>query len=97
MVLCCLTLKLDLKGRKPLIIGIIYRHPGDHYHDFRDKLCENIYNINSSKCNYLIVGDMNINLMKYNLASDVTTYVNALNSVGCNICIDKLARITQHN
>ena len=35
--------------------------------------------------------------MKYNLASDVTNYVNALNSVGCNICIDKPTCIAQHN
>ena len=31
--------------------------------------------------------------MKYKLASDVTFYVNSLNSVGCNICIDKPTRV----
>ena len=32
--------------------------------------------------------------MKYNVVTDVTSYVNNLNSVGCNICIDKPTRIT---
>ena len=31
--------------------------------------------------------------MKYNVATDVTFYVNSLNSVGCNVCIDKPTRV----
>ena len=65
-------LKIKTNEGKDLIIGIIYRHPGHHFQHFRDKLCENIYKINMSKSNYVITGDMNINLLKYNLASNVT-------------------------
>ena len=48
-----------------------------------------------AKSKYVIVGDININLLKYNLVSDVTHYINALNSVGCNLCIDKPTRVSQ--
>ena len=80
---------------KDLVVGIIYRHPGHHFQQFRDKLCENIYKINMSKCNYIITGDMNINVLKYNLTTNITDYVNALNSVGCNHCVDKPTRTAQ--
>ena len=53
--------------------------------------------MNLSKTKYVIVGDININVLKYNLVSNVTNYVNALNSVGCNVCIDKPTRITSNN
>ena len=45
---------------------------------------------------YIIVGDLNIDLNKYNIASNVTHYLNALNSSGCNVFIDKPTRITGH-
>ena len=44
----------------------------------------------------MIVGDINIDILKYNLASNVTEYMNNLNSVGCTICIDKPTRVTSH-
>ena len=35
--------------------------------------------------------------MKYNIASNVTNYLNALHSVGCNVFTDKPTRITSHS
>ena len=32
--------------------------------------------------------------MKFNLASNITDYVNSLYSVGCNVCINKPTRVT---
>jgi len=44
----------------------------------------------------MMVGDFNIDLLKYNLVSNVTNYMNALSSSGCNVFIDKPTRITTH-
>ena len=34
------------------------------------------------------MGDFNIDLIKFNLVTDVTNYVNSLHSLG-NVCVDK--------
>ena len=41
----------------------------------------------------MIVGDMNIDLLKYKLAGNVTDYVNELQSSGCNIHCNLPTRI----
>ena len=58
-----------------LVIGVIYRHPGHKYEVFCDKLCQTLESLSASKTNYIIVGVLNIDLMKFNLATDVTNYV----------------------
>ena len=81
--------KLNNKG---LIIGVIYRH-GHNCKNFYEKFSELLDSLNSRKEKYLIVGDFNLDLMKYNLATPNTDYLNALHSVGCNAFIDKPTRI----
>ena len=82
--------KFESKG---LIIGIIYRH-GQNYTKFCERLCECLLSLNEKKEKYIIVGDFNLDLMKYNLIRPATHYLNAINSVGCNALIDKPTRIT---
>ena len=79
-----------------IIIGVIYRHPGHKYDIFSDKLCNLLDVFNKSGQNYYICGDLNINLLKYNVAANVTDYMNSIASVGCNILIDKPTRITSN-
>jgi len=38
-----------------LIIGVIYRHPGRKYDDFREKLCNQLLLLNEKKMKYYIV------------------------------------------
>ena len=55
------------KNRRQTIIGTIYRHPNGNIDDFNSKLeiaLQNIENIHHDKC--IIVGDINIDLIKYN-------------------------------
>ena len=49
--------------------------------------------MNKSKCNYVIVGDFNIDTEKYNIASYATNYLNCLRSYGCYTFIDKPTRV----
>ena len=74
----------------------IDRHPGRKYEDFCEKLCNQLLLLGEKKCKYVVVGDFNIDLNKYNIASNVTNYLNAINSSGCNVFIDKPTRITAH-
>ena len=90
-------INIELKDNQIFVLGVIYRHPGHNYSLFCERMCETLNKLNLSKTKYMIVGDMNINLHKYNLVSNVTNYVNALNSVGCNICIDKPTRISRNS
>jgi len=91
-----LWLNVPLANGKPIIVGIIYRHPGHKYDNFTNKLCFNLNLLNTTKSNYIIVGDLNIDILKFNLASNITDYVNSLHSVGSNICIDRPTRVTSH-
>ena len=91
-----LWLNVELDNKK-FVLGIIYRHPGHKYNTFCNKLCKNLDKLNKTKSNYIIVGDLNIDLLKYNLVTDVTNYVNSLNSMGCNICIDRATRVTSNS
>ena len=75
-----------------LTIGVIYH--GQNWTKFYEKLGELLISLNSKKEKYLIVGDFNLDLMKYNLATTSTNCLNAIHSTGCNILIDKPTRVT---
>ena len=84
------------KSDKSLVLGVIYRHPSSKYEYFSEKLCNQLLMLNQRKMKYIIVGDFNIDLNKYNISSSVTNYLNALSSSGSNVFIDKPTRITSH-
>ena len=89
--------KRNKKSKKEtLIIGCVYRHPGRKYENFCEKFCNQLLFLDEKKCKYLVVGDFNIDLNKYNTASNVTSYLNAISSSGCNVFIDKPTRVTAH-
>ena len=78
-----------------LIIGVIYRY-GHNVPNFSEKLSEQLLLLNFKKEKYLLVGDFNVNLMKYNLTTPQTAFLNTLNSVGCNAFIDKPTRVSKN-
>ena len=74
----------NYEGKESIVIGVVYRHPGHKFDKFSDSLCAQLDALNKAKNDYYICGDININLMKYNVSSNVTNYMTALNSMGCN-------------
>ena len=80
-----------------LIVGVIYRHPKQNYSKFCDKLCNTLHTLNKSKANYVIVGDFNIDLLKYNLVTNVSSYINSIYSLGCNFFVDRATRVTSRS
>ena len=85
------------KTKENFVVGVVYRHPRDDYTEFSNSLCKSLHILNSSKTNYVIVGDFNVNTLKYNLVNNVTDYVNAIGSYGTNLFIDKPTRVTDHS
>ena len=55
----------SVMNRSNLVIGVIYRHPGHKYDTFCHKLCQTLSILNASKTNYILVGDFNIDLIKF--------------------------------
>ena len=81
------------KPRDSLIVGVIYRHPTQDYKSFVKSLSKTLDILNEKKLKYVIVGDINIDSTKYNIASNVTQYMNCLQSLDCNLFIDKPTRV----
>ena len=78
-------------------MGSIYRHPGSQYNSFCERFYSVIDGLNQTKTKYILVGDTNIDYMKFNLATNVTNYVNSLNSFGCLMHLDKPPRVTSNS
>ena len=81
--------------KKKLVVGIVYRHPGSQYKRFCETLCKNIDNINKSNKNFVIMGDVNVNLNKYNVVGSVTDYLHNIEGAGCLSFIDKATRVVK--
>lgn len=79
------------------VVGIIYRHPNQKYNSFCENLCKTLETLSQSKTNYILVGDYNIDIGKYNCVSSVTNYINTLNSYGCLFHVDKPTRVTSNS
>ena len=83
--------------RENIVIGLIYRHPRTHYNKFSEALEKNLLVLGHKNKKAVILGDLNIDLMKFNIASKVTDYVQQLVSQGFNLCIDRPTRVTAHS
>ena len=58
-----------------MIIGCIYKHPKQRTHDFNENYILRLMDkLSREKKGILIMGDFNINLLKYNNDTDNTTY-----------------------
>ena len=66
-------------------VGVIYRHPNTPYLPFSSRIFQLIQKLNKEKKRFMIVGDININYLNYNLTRKITDYFNGVKSSGCNI------------
>ena len=85
------------QDEKKLVVGIVYRHPGSQYKRFCETLCNNIDIINRSNKNFVIMGDVNVNLNKYNIVGTVTDYLQNIEGAGCLSFIDKATRVVKRS
>ena len=66
---------------KSIILSTIYRHPTSNITEFHKKLGDTLIILENSTANYIINGDVNINLLNPN-NSKVKQYIDMLNSTG---------------
>ena len=89
----------DNKKKKSqcIIVGLIYRHPKPQYAEFSDALEKNLTTLSQKNSKTIIVGDLNIDLMKFNSERKITDYVDLITSHGFNLCVDKPTTVTTHS
>ena len=66
------------KGKKPIIVGCIYKHPTWNLEQFRNHLSDIIKTLNPNKHEIYIFGDMNIDFFKCCVHSQTEEYLNML-------------------
>ena len=77
---------------KALLVGCIYRHPRRSQMStstFTDRLSEKLANYFDSNTPLLLLGDVNINLIKHQTDNNVKSFFDDINGAGSQILIDK--------
>jgi len=82
---------------KLFIIGVIYCHPTYTSQPFQDEFFKLVTHLQNNYYDYLIDGDYNINLIKYQENSNVLNYVDCLASCGCISLINKRTRFSKNS
>ena len=78
-----------------MVVGLVYRHPGSQYKAFCERICNTIDDMNRCNKNFIIMGDVNVNSLKYNTVGTVTDYLQSIEGAGCLSFIDKATRVVK--
>ena len=89
-----LWVEVEKKTGKKIIVGVIYRHPNYNFQEFQKCLTTTLLNFENEKCEYIICGDININLLSSSSNKRVATYIETLLSNGCNSLINNPTRFS---
>lgn len=82
---------------KNTIVGIIYRPETVNLDSFYDELTRVLNKINDESKPCYIMGDYNIDLLKYDTVSKINDFVNLIFSNGFLPVIDRPTRVTEHS
>ena len=80
-----------------IIIGCIYRHPSANMPGFTEELKTIIKSLSNRKQHVYIIGDVNINFLRYNEHANTEDYLNMLYSNNFLPLITKPTRLTDHS
>ena len=72
------SIKISLNERKFVIVGIIYRHSCYDFKEFCVYIAKNIKKLTYNMYTFVICGDIDIDLVKYDKDNKVNNYVNAV-------------------
>ena len=92
-----LLFEIPTSSGKPFIFGVIYRHPTYTSQPFQDEFVKFVTHLQNNNYEYLIVGDYNINLLKYQVNSNVSNYVDCLASCGCISLINQPTKFSKNS
>ena len=90
-----LFINIQHQNNRNIIIGVIYRNPSGNVTDFIYEL-DSIMETTCKTTRYCyIMGDLNINLLKYDTQLYVQSFLDSINSYGLFPIIDKPTRVTK--
>ena len=97
-------IEISLPSNKKLILGSLYRpnskystlSQSEQFCQFNDILLNTLTSFNPSS-QLLLLGDTNIDALKYNISENVTTYIDSLFSTGFLQTSTKPTRCTNHS
>ena len=84
------------KKLKSVVIGCIYRHPSNDRQHFLETLREQLENLNNKGKEVFILGDINVDFLKYNYDNQTSEYLDMLLDQGFRPLITKATRLTDH-
>jgi Endonuclease-reverse transcriptase len=88
------AVEVALQNAQNVIIVNLYRPPDTDMTSFTDFITEYINSLNIKKKHLLIVGDFNIDLLRYNLQTPITSFLDSMLSSGLSPVITLPTRIT---
>ena len=91
----CLVEINPCNGKAPILIGSIYKHPGANVEEFIKHLDDLIIKL-QNRYQLYILGDMNIDFLKYNHHTQTEEYLDMLHSNNISPIITKPTRITNY-
>ena len=97
LVESCWTEIITSNNKPNVVIGCIYRHPSANVPDFTQELKNIIKSLSNRKQHVYIIGDVNINFLKYNEHANTEDYLNMLYSNNFLPLITKPTRLTDHS
>ena len=90
-------LSQHVTNKKNIVIGCIYRHPNSDRTLFYDTLKKQLETLNSKGKEVLLLGDVNIDFLKYNKDAQTSRYLDMLFDLGFMPVITKVTRVTDHS
>ena len=89
--------EITRKRQKNIVIGCIYRHPSNNREQFQDAFKEKLDTLTKQNSEIYMLGDMNIDFLKYNSDKFTSDYLDMLLSSGILPIITKATRLTDHS
>ena len=86
---------IPCNGKASILIGSIYRHPGANIEEFTKHLDDLIIKL-QNRYQLCILGDINIDFLKYNHHAQTEEYLDMLHSNNISPIIAKPTRITNY-
>ena len=91
-----LWIEIEGKGKQNVLCGVVYRHPNGSLSTFQDYLNLVLDKIRRQNKQCLIMGDLNLNLLKYEKHADTDDVINTLGASFFQLHILRPTRITDH-
>ena len=84
-------------NRPNLIVGCIYNHPSYPINIFNERLATSLHSLSKEGKQLILLGDFNINLLKYDNSPEVKEFIDILSSYLIAPSISLPTRVTVHS